>query len=101
MVESGASTEDEAVLAYYESLRNNDANAVSEVTVESVYRELFGEPMVESEQDKLDLQNLFNDILEEATSHTESVEEPVEEPVKEEAVEESAYDSLMNAILAL
>ena len=96
MVESGASTEDEAVLAYYESLRNNDANTVSEVTVESVYEELFGEPMVESEQDKLDLQNLFNDIFEEATSHTESVEEPAEEPV-----EESVYDSLMNAILAL
>ena len=71
MVESGASTEDEAVLAYYESLRNDDANAVSEVTVESVYRELFGEPMVESEQDKLDLQNLFNDIFEEATNKPE------------------------------
>lgn len=102
MIESGASTEYEAVTAFYESIRSSDQHeeTPAEVTVESVYEELFGEPMVESEQDKLDLQNLFNDIFEEATSHTESVEEPVEEPA-EKPVEESAYDSLMNAILAL
>ena len=70
MIESGASTEYEAVTAFYESIRSSDQHeeTPAEVTVESVYRERFGEPMVESEQDKLDLQNLFNDIFEEATN---------------------------------
>jgi hypothetical protein len=71
VTESGADTE---YVAASEYLRTHDIGTEN-VTVESVYEELFGEPMVESEQDKLDLQNLFNDIFEEATKKPEKPSE--------------------------